>query len=137
MNFLKSVGIVGVAAGMLLASNLAVVSAYAQSTGLAIRPVSNAALTAPIHNTYGKVKSIVGREFVLEIGGRNMTFVVDDNADVLARGAGRATRHAGGSLPITFFVHTGDVIRVSYRELDGVRRVSEIQMRGRSAIASR
>jgi hypothetical protein len=60
-----------------------------------------------------------------------------DNTDVLARGAGRATRNAGGSLPITDLVHNGDLVRVAYRELNGWMRASEIHIRGRNTIAAR
>ena len=66
-----------------------------------------------------------------------MTFMVDENTDVLARGAGRATRRAGGGLPITDLVRSGDIALVAYRELNGSMRVLEIQVKGRNTIASR
>jgi hypothetical protein len=136
MNFLKSIGAFGLAAGV-LAGHVADISAQSKGTGLVIRPVSDAALTAPVRNTYGKVKSISGHMLTLNAGGRDITFVVDDNTRVQARGAGRATRDAGGSLPITDLVHSGDVARVAYRESNGAMRALEIQIRGRNTVASR
>ena len=41
------------------------------------------------------------------------------------------------SLPITDLVHSGDIARVAYRELNGAMRALEIQVRGRNTIASR
>lgn len=137
MNCLKSIGAFGVAAGLVLAGHVAAASAQSKGTGLALTPVSNAALTAPVRNAYGKVKSISGHVLTLDAGGRDMTFMVDDNTHVLARGAGRATRNAGGSLPITGLVHSGDVARVEYRELNGAMRALEVQIRGRNVVATR
>jgi hypothetical protein len=137
MNFLKSFGVFGLTAGLVLAGHVAAASAQSKGTGLAISPVSDAALTAPARNTYGKVKSISGHVLTLEAGGRDMTFIVDENTEVLARGAGRATRNAGGSVPITDLIHIGDITRVGYRELNGAMRALEIQIRGRNTVASR
>ena len=137
MKVLKCVALLGVGAVLVTATETTGAQSGPAGQGLRVTPVSNAALTAPIRNTYGRVKSIIGRELTLDVGGRSMTFVVDENTDVLARGAGKATRNAGGSLPITDLVHGGDVARVAYRELDGARRVVEIQVKGRGALASR
>jgi hypothetical protein len=137
MSLLKHLGVVGVSAGLLAGGGFGTASAQSRGAGLTITPVSNAALTAPTRNTYGKVTSITGRTLTLDVGGRHIAFIVEENTDVLARGAGRATRKAGGTLPITDLVHSGDLVRVSYRELDGALRASEIQIRGRNVVASR
>lgn len=141
MNFIKGVGIVGVSAVLLLVGQLLTVAAEGQAggqgAGLRLTPVSDAALTAAMKNAQGRVKSIVGRELTLDVGGYNMTFIVDDNTDVLARGLGRATRNAGGGVPITDLVHSGDIVRVSYRELSGWARAFEIYVRARNTVAAR
>jgi hypothetical protein len=137
MNLLKPFGVFGLAAGFVLAGHIATASAQSKGAGLAITPVSDAALTAPARNTYGKVRSISGHVMRLQAEGREMTFIVDENTQVLARGAGRAIRNAGGGPPITDLVHGGDVVRVEYRELNGAMRVVEIQVKGRNTIASR
>lgn len=134
MTLLKHLGILGLVGGMIMAGDI--VPASAQG-GLAIRPASDAALTAPVRNTYGRVQSIVGPVLTMNVGGRDTRFVVDENTDVLARGAGKASRNAGGRLPITALVHSGDIARVSYRERDGAMYVREIQIRGRATNALR
>jgi hypothetical protein len=138
MNFITRLAIPGLAAVLLLAGDFWTAAAgQGQVAGLRVTPVSDAAVTAPIRNAHGKVKSIVGRELTLDVGGHDMTFAVDENTDVLSRGAGRATRNAGGGLPVTDLVRAGDIARVSYRELNGWNRASEIQIKGRNTIASR
>jgi hypothetical protein len=136
MNCFAHPGILGLTAGLLLAGNQ-MASAQTRPAGLTITPVSNAALTAPIRNAYGKVKSVVEREVTLEVSGRTMTFTVDENTEILTRGAGQATRQVGAILPMTYFVRSGDMVRVAYRDLNGAMRVAEIHIGGRSEIASR
>jgi hypothetical protein len=141
MNSLKQLGLLAFSAGLLLAGGFRVAAAEEQAAGqvagLRITPVSDAAITAPIRNVQGRVKSIVGRVLTVDVDGRDTAFMVDDNTDVLARGASRATRNAGGSLPITDLVHDGDIVRVAYRELNGWMRASEIHIRSRNTIAAR
>ena len=135
MKFLAHLGVLGLAVSLELASEGAS-AAQTREAGLVIRPVSNAALTAPIRNANGKVKTIVGRELTLEVGTRTMTFTVDENTEILGR-AGQGGRQVGSILPITYFVRSGDMTRVAYRDLDGAMRVTEVEIRGRSEIASR
>jgi hypothetical protein len=137
MNLLKPIGTFGLIVGFVVTGPIATMSAQSKGAGLSLTPVSDAALTAPARNTYGKVKSISGQVLTLESGGRDMTFIVDENTQVLARGAGRATRNGGGSVPITDLVHGGDIARVEYRELNGAMRIVEIQIRARNTIAFR
>jgi hypothetical protein len=142
MNFFKHLVMLVLAAGVLLAVEYKVTSAKAhaagQAAGLRITPVSDAAITAPVKNTQGRVTSIVGPVLALEADGREMAFTVDENTGVLARGASQATRSAGGGrLRITDFVQKGDIVRVMYRELNGWMRAVEIQIRGRNTIAAR
>ena len=137
MNLLKPIGVFGLAAGLVLAGHTDTTSAQSNGAGLAIRPVSDAALTAPTRSVSGTVKSMVGRMLMLDIGRRDMAFLVDENTEVVARGAVRPARMAGGTLPLTGLVRSGDVARVQYRELDGAMRVSEIRLGGKKQFASR
>ena len=130
MNLLQRVGIIGLTGGMVVAADVAAASAEG---GLALRPVSNAAVTAPARNTYGTVRSIVGPVLTVNVGGGDMRFVLDDNTDVFARGASHVPRRAGARSPITSLVRSGDIARISYRERDGARHVLEIQIKGRVA----
>lgn len=133
MDLLKRVGMLGLAGAMVVGGEVA----PAAADGLTIQPVSNAAVTAPVRNTYGTVRSIVGPVMTVNVGGGDMRFVLDNNTDVFARGATHASRRAGGSLPITALVHRGDIARISFRERDGARHVLEIQIKGRATSASR
>jgi hypothetical protein len=137
MHLLRPISVLGMTASLVVAGQVTDASAEPQRVGLTLAPVSNAALTAPIRNTFGSVKSLSRQVLTLDIGGRDIAFIVDENTDVLAKGAGKATRNAGGSLPITALVHRGDIARVGYRELNGALRAVEVQVKGRNTIASR
>ena len=135
MNLLANLGMASLAAGLVLAGDTRPANAQAKN-GLAIVPVSNAALTAPVRNTGGKVKSIAGRVIVLDVDGRDVAFTVDEHTTLIASGGSHATQLAGGRLPITDFLRRGDMARVAYRELSGSRWASEIQIK-RTIIAVR
>lgn len=124
MNFLKATGVLGVAGGLVLTGHVGEASAQFNRTGLAITPVSDAALTAPIRSVYGTVKSLSKHVLTLDVGGRDIRFIVDDNTDLLAKDRGKV-------------LSRGDVARVGYRELNGAVRAVEIQVRGRTIISSR
>jgi hypothetical protein len=104
--------------------------------GPAVVPVSDAALTAPARNIYGKVRSISGHVLTLEAEGRDMAVIVDENTQVLARGAGWATvgrrRRSADRRPRSRRGHC----QVEYRA-NGAMRAVEIQIKGRNTIASR
>jgi hypothetical protein len=84
-------------------------------------------------NVLGKVKSIAGAMLTLDVDGHDMTFAIDRETDIFARGASRVTRKGG--VPIGDLVHDGDLVRVAYRAVNGSMKASEIQIRGRSTIA--
>ena len=61
--------------------------------------------------------------------GRDMTFAITGDTDVLVKGATKATKAAGGRTPLTTFVHSGDMVSVSYKEAAGAMTASEIRVR--------
>jgi hypothetical protein len=61
--------------------------------------------------------------------GHDVTFAIDRDTDVLAKGASTATKAAGGSTTLTSFVHQGDTVSVSYRDAGGKMMASEIRVR--------
>ena len=67
----------------------------------------------------------------------DLTFTVDRETHVLAVGGTRATKKAGGSQPLTDFVHAGDIVRVEYREASGAMKALEIQIRGRATVPAK
>jgi hypothetical protein len=101
-----------------------------------VRPISAVGTTGadPSKNVQARVKSINGTSLILEQDGRDLTFALDRDTDVVAAGGTRATRKAGGALPITDLVHAGDIVRVEFREAAGSMKAIEIQVRSRGTI---
>ena len=77
----------------------------------------------------GKVTSVSASQMTVAAGGQNMTFAVTADTDVLVKGATKATKAAGGTTQLTTFVHSGDMVSVSYKEAAGVMTASEIRVR--------
>jgi hypothetical protein len=102
-----------------------------------VRPISAVGTTGaadPSKNVQARVKSISGTSLIVDQDGRELTFTLDRGTDVVAVGGTRATRKAGGSLPITDLVHAGDIVRVEFREAAGSMKAIEIQVRSRGTI---
>jgi len=119
-----------------------VLVSYRQADGrnlaLTVRPISavsaNGAAAESAKNVQAKVKSISGNALILDQDGHDLKFAIDRDTDVLVAGGTRATKKAGGSQPITNFVHAGDIVRVEYREAGGSMKALEIQVRGRATV---
>lgn len=77
----------------------------------------------------GKVKSVTASQLTIEGGGKDWAFTINGETNVLARGASTATKTVGGNTQITSFVHVGDTVSVSYREVGGGRTASEVRVR--------
>lgn len=77
----------------------------------------------------GKVTSVSPSQMTINSGGNDLTFAITGDTDVLARGASKATKAAGGNTPLTTFVHSGDEVSVSYKEAAGAMTASEIRVR--------
>ena len=115
-------------------------AADGRNLALTVRPVSAIGTTGtaqPFKNVQAKVKSINGNALVLDRDGRDMKFTVDRDTDVFAIGATRATKKAGGSLPITDLVHAGDIVWVQYLEAGGSLTAREIQVRMRATFPAK
>ena len=77
----------------------------------------------------GKVKLVTPTQLTIDDGGRDVTFAITSNTHVVMKGATKATQAAGGSTPITKFVHTGDTVSVAYPEGDAKMTASEVRVR--------
>jgi hypothetical protein len=77
----------------------------------------------------GKVTSVSATQLTIASGGKDLTFAITSETDVLARGASKATKAAGGSTPLTTFFHQGDEVSVSYKDAAGAITASEIRVR--------
>ena len=77
----------------------------------------------------GKVKSVSASQMTIASDGHDVTFAITGDTDVLAKGASKATKAAGGGTPLTTFVHSGDEVSVTYKEAAGAMTASEIRVR--------
>jgi hypothetical protein len=115
-------------------------AADGRNVALTVRPISATGTTGtaePFKNVQAKVKSINGNALILDRDGRDMKFAINRDTDVFAIGATRATKKAGGSLPITDLVHAGDIVWVEYLEAGGSLTAREIQVRMRGTFPSK
>jgi hypothetical protein len=76
----------------------------------------------------GKVKSVSASSMVITDNGKDLTFAVDKDTKVLAKGAGTATRAAGGSIAFTKLVGVGDTVSVSYAGIGQAMRATEVRI---------
>jgi hypothetical protein len=115
-------------------------AADGKNLALSVRPVSAVGTTGAAESTrniQARVKSISGNTLILDRDGRDVRFTLDRDTDVFAIGATRATRKAGGSLPITDIVHAGDIVWVEYSEAAGSMKAIEIQVRMRATVPAK
>jgi hypothetical protein len=96
---------------------------------LNIERVGSAGSANPTKLAEGKVTSVSASHVTLAADGHDMTFAITGDTDVLAKGASKATKAAGGGTPLTTFVHNGDMVSVSYKEAAGKMTASEIRVR--------
>ena len=79
----------------------------------------------------GKVVAVGADTLTVNVAGNDMTFKVDKETDLVARGAGTAQREAEkeGAAGVTFgkFVKPGDGVEVHYKETAGAMMATEIR----------
>jgi hypothetical protein len=90
------------------------------------------AISDPVKISDGKVKFVNAAQLILDDGGKELSFAITSDTNVLAKGATKATKAAGGSTTITTFVHPGDAVSISYREAGGKMMASEVRVRAPS-----
>ncbi len=86
-------------------------------------------ISDPAKISEGKVKVVSDSQLVIDSGGREMSFAITGDTNVLAKGATKASKAAGGSTTITTFVHAGDQVSVSYHEAGAKMTASEVRVR--------
>jgi len=94
-----------------------------------VERVGSAGKINPSGIAEGKVTSVSASHMTVASGGRDMTFAITGDTDVMAKGASKAKKAAGGGTPLTTFVRTGDMVSVSYKEAAGAITASEIRVR--------
>jgi hypothetical protein len=86
-------------------------------------------ISDPVKVSDGKVKSVSPSQLIIDNGGRELAFAISRETDVLAKGATKATKAAGGKTEITTFVHAGDTVSISYHESGTKMMASEVRVR--------
>jgi hypothetical protein len=111
----------------------AVLVRYKESGGtnhaLDISRVGSAGSGETTRNADGKVKSVTPTQLTIAGDGRELTFGINKDTGVVMKGATNATKAAGGSTPITAFVHAGDTVTVTYGDAAGSLIASEVRVR--------
>ena len=80
----------------------------------------------------GRITAMTASSLTIKSGSGEMTFSVDANTRVLARGAGRATqqaRAAGSGPAISDLLKVGEDVVVSYRTSGSTRVANEVRVR--------
>jgi len=62
----------------------------------------------------GTIKAVSADSMTVTDAGKDMTFAVDKDTKVQAKGAGTATKAAGGAIAITSLLAAGDKVQVTY-----------------------
>jgi len=114
-----------------------VVVRYEEANGvnraLYVRPVSSAgdgsAPSEAAKIADGTVKAVSLSQLTLESGGKDLTFAINGDTDVLARGASKTTKAAGGKTTIADFVHNGDQVSITYLDKAGTMTASQVRVR--------
>ena len=98
-----------------------------------VRPVSSAgdgsAANEPVKIASGTVKTVSLSQITLASNGHDMTFAVNKDTDVVAKGATKTTKAAGGKTTIADFVHNGDDVSITYLDAAGTMTASQVRVR--------
>lgn len=77
----------------------------------------------------GMVTSVSVSHMTVASDGRDLTFAITGDTDVMAKGASKAKKAAGHGTPLTMFVRAGDMVSVSYKKAAGAITASVIRVR--------
>jgi hypothetical protein len=110
------------AGGAMVATEIRSVPAAAAAASASASPAAGSSIAN------GKVKSVTAASLVITDNGKDMTFVIDKDTTVLAKGAGTATKAAGGNIAFTKLVGVGDSVSVSYAGTGPAMRATEVRI---------
>ena len=134
----KAAGAAGIKLTDVVKTGGAVLVLYREAGGtmqaVEVRAISTAgagggSVTDPGKIASGKVKSVTADALVITgDNNKDMTFAVNANTRVIAKGAGSATTAAGGRITITGLVSAGDSVSVTYVEAGTAMRATEVRI---------
>lgn len=94
-------------------------------------PIGLRSAAAQTKTARGTVVTASDASLTIKAGAREMTFAIDKNTIVLARGAGTKTRRAreagAPGIKLTDVVKTGGAVVVTYREASGAMQATEVR----------
>ena len=96
---------------------------------LDIERVGSGGPANPSRIAEGKVTSVSASQLTLANDGRSLTFAITGDTEVRVKGASKATKAAGGNTTLATFVHSGDMVSVSYTDAGGAMTASEVRVR--------
>jgi len=81
----------------------------------------------------GTVKAVSDSSLTVTDAGKDMTFAIDKATKVQAKGAGTATKAAGGAISITSLLAAGDKVQVTYAESGGAMKAQTVRLTQKAA----
>lgn len=102
------------------------------SSLLLIAGLSYAQMKSETKEASGQVKSVAAAKLVITHDGTDMTFIIDKDTSVVAKGATHkmmAAKEAGEKTEITDFVMEKQTVAVKYEEKDGKMYAKEVRVR--------
>jgi hypothetical protein len=104
-----------------------------QHASLIRRVSSPGSAGVPGNSASGTVTVVTANSFTISgsrAGGATFTqtYIVDGKTDVIGRGAGTASKAAGGKVAFTEIVGKGDTVTVSFREEGGTVHANEVRV---------
>jgi hypothetical protein len=131
----QSQGAAGIKLTTILKTGSGVVVTYREAGGAlvateirSVPAAASAASAAASTTASGRVKSVTASSLVVTDNGKDLTFMIDKDTRVLAKGAGTATQAAGGAIAFTKLVTVGDTVSVSYTGTGAAMRATEVRM---------
>ncbi len=102
------------------------------NTALTIQPVSSPGSGSSegpeTKIAAGTVKAVSDTSLTVTSSGKDMTFAVTSTTKVEAKGAGTATKAAGGKIAFSALVGNGDTVSVSYTEAGAKMTATEVRV---------
>ena len=72
-----------------------------------------------------------------DVGAKDMTFTVDNTTAFTGKGLSTKSKPAGGTLAATDAVHEGDMVAVSYHDMNGTMHASSVRITSSKAMPAK
>jgi hypothetical protein len=130
--------VITVFVGALLLSALPAFAQATQPTAKPAEKVESAKSSSKTMSANGTVSAVTADSLTIKGKSGDMTFAVDNDTNVQARGASHKTaemKDEKKSTQITDFVHVGDTVMVRYHDMGDKKHAASVQVRNSAAPA--